>query len=68
MKKGDKLMMNFHGFGMVSQEEQIIHKVTKEYVQIEAEDEEYMYKFNLKTGKCLNDNKYMGCYRTINIK
>ena len=67
MKKGDKIEFNFHGFGVVSKEEAIIWKVTKDYIQIEAEDEEYMYKFCRKTGKCLNDNTYMGCKRTMDL-
>lgn len=67
MKKGDTINFNFHGFGMVSKEEATIWKVTKDYIQIDAEDEEYMYKFCRKTGKCLNDNTYMGCKRTMNL-
>ena len=67
MKKGDIIKFNFHGFGLISQEEAEIYKVTKKYIQIDAEDEEYMYKFCLNTGKCLNDNTYMGCYRTMDL-
>ncbi len=67
MKKGDKIKFNFHGFGTVSKEEAIIWEVTKDYIQIEAEDEEYRYKFCRKTGKCLNDNTYMGCKRTMDL-
>ena len=67
MKKGDKIEFNFHGFGLTSKEEAVIYKVTKEYIQIDAEDEECMYKFCRKTGKCLNDNTYMGCKRTMDL-
>jgi len=65
VKKGQEIEFNFHGFGMVSQETVDVYKVTKEFIQIEAEDEQYMYKFDRKTGKCLNDNNYSGCYRTL---
>lgn len=68
VKKGDEISFNFHGFGLVSKELADVYKVTKDYIQIEAEDEEFMYKFCRKTGKCLNDNKYMGCYRTLSKK
>ena len=67
MKKGDEIEFNFHGFGKVSKEKATILKITDDYIQIDAEDAEYRYKFCRKTGKCLNDNTFMGCYRTINI-
>ena len=67
MKKGDKIEFDFHGFGVISKEDAIVYKITDEYIQIDAEDEEYRYKFSLKNGRCLNDNTNMGCKRTINI-
>ncbi len=67
MKKGDKTQFNFHGFGVISKEEATIHKITKEYIQIDAEEEKYMYKFCRKTGRCLNDNTGMGCRRTMDL-
>ena len=67
MKKGDTIEFNFYGFGLVSKEDAEIHKVTKDYIQIDAEDEQYMYKFCRKTGKCLNDNTDMGCKRTMDL-
>jgi len=63
MKKGDKIKFNFHGFGVVSQEDTIITEVNDNYFQISHGEPEY--RFNKKTGKCLNDNTDMGCYRTV---
>jgi len=63
MKKGDKIKFNFHGFGLISQEETFITKVGKDYIQVDAGEPEY--KFDKKTGECLNDNTYMGCRRTL---
>ena len=59
-KKGDIIEFNFHGFGLVSQEDAEVTEVTDKYVEIDDE-----YKFDLKTGKCLNDNTHMSCYRTL---
>jgi len=63
LKKGDAIKFNFHGFGVVSQEETEITKITKDYIQIS--DGEPEYKFDRKTGKCLNDNTDFGCRRSL---
>lgn len=63
MKVGDTIKFNFYGFGLVSQEETEIIKITEKYIQIS--DGEPEYKFDRKTGKCLNDNTFAGCYRTL---
>lgn len=63
LKKGDTIKFNFHGFGVVSQEETEITKITKDYIQIS--DGEPEYKFDRKTGKCLNDNTDFGCRRSL---
>lgn len=63
LKKGDKIKFNFHGFGLVSQAETTVTKIGRDYIQIEEGEPEY--KFDKITGKCLNDNTYMGCRRTL---
>jgi len=69
MKKGDKVTMRFHGFGEVSEEEYTVIKKLKEIITLDTdEDIKKCFKFDIKTGKCLNDNRYMGCYRTLKIE
>ena len=63
IKKGDKIKFNFHLAGVVSQEETTVTRVGKGYIQVE--DGEPEYKFDTKTGKCLNDTNYFGGYRTL---
>lgn len=63
LKKGDTIKFNFHAFGVVSQEETEIIEITKDYIQISDGDPEY--KFDRKTGKCLNDNTDFGCRRSL---
>lgn len=63
MEVGDKITMYFHGFGVTSEEECTILYFDDKIVSIS--DLEDGRNFDRKTGKCLNDNNYMGCYRTI---
>ena len=63
IKKGDKIIFNFHCAGVVSQAESIVTKVGRDYIQIE--DGEPEYKFDKKTGKCINEESYFGAYRTL---
>ena len=67
MKKGDKIEINFHAYGLISKQLETICEVTNSYIQIDAEDEKYKYKFCRKTGKCLNDNTFNGSKRTIDL-
>jgi len=62
-KVGQTIKFNFHGFGMVSQEETEVIEVKNNVITIS--DGEPEYQFDAKTGKCLNDNTYMGCKRTL---
>lgn len=67
IKPGDKIKVYLHGAGVVSQEKEIVAKVGKKYLIIEA-DEGSPNKFDMATGKCVNDHdpRYsFGFYRTI---
>ena len=63
LEVGEVIKFNFHGFGMVSQEDTEIIEITDKKIIIS--DGEPEYEFDRKTGKCLNDNTYSGCYRTL---
>ena len=62
-KKGEIIKFNFHGFGLISQEETEVIDVNQKIITISTGDPEY--QFDAKTGKCLNENNYMGCKRTL---
>jgi len=63
MKIGDKLIMYFHGAGVVSEEECVILSFDDKTITIS--DGEDGKKFHRKTGKCLGDDNFGGFYRTI---
>lgn len=62
-KKGQVIEFNFHGFGVVLQEETTVIDVNNTVITIS--DGEPEYQFCTKTGKCLNDNVFNGCKRTL---
>lgn len=66
MEVGDKVIFQFHAFGVVSEAETTITKVTEDYIEIgeEGNDGEE-YRFDKKNGKCLNDNNILGGRRTV---
>ena len=61
MKKGDKITMYFHLIGLISEEDFTINKVHKDGSVTLSNG----YRFDTKTGKCLNDNTDMGASRSI---
>jgi len=61
---GQNLTMFFEAGGMTSDEEIEIIDVDEKHVYLER-DEDETWKFSLKTGKCLNDNTFMGARRYI---
>jgi hypothetical protein len=63
LKKGDTIKFNFHGFGVISQEETEITEITENYIQISHGEPEYI--FDRATGRCLNDNTDFGCRRSL---
>jgi hypothetical protein len=62
-------IMEFHGFGLVSEETHKILKIEKDgTIVLETDcDESECKRFNPKTGECLNDTTFMGCYRTLKL-
>jgi len=70
-KKGDKIVMNFHCAGVVSQETLKVIKFENDVIYtnetFDNETGEENRKFCSKTGKCLNDSNYFGAWRTIDI-
>lgn len=67
IKPGDKVTVYLHGAGVTSEEKETVAKVGRKYLHIEA-DEGSPSKFNMKTGKCVDDidSRYsFGFYRTI---
>jgi hypothetical protein len=63
MEKGDKIKMYFHGAGVISEEIHKVIAVDEDTVTIDDGDDGR--KFHRKTGKCLTDNNWGGCHRTI---
>lgn len=64
IKVNDTVTMLFHGFGLVSDEESKVI-VVHEDATITLENE---YRFDTKTGKCLNDDTTFGCHRSLKVK
>ncbi len=65
---GDCVTMLFHGFGAVSEEDYEVRALNEDgSVTLDTDESEIekCFRFDLTTGKCLNDNNAMGCYRTL---
>jgi hypothetical protein len=68
MKKGDNVIMLFHGFGAVSEEPQKVIAIRKNIVTLDTdEDPKKCKKFNTETGECINDDTMFGCFRTLKL-
>lgn len=71
LQKSDTIIMYFDSFGLTSKEEQIILEVTDDTIIVDdtvhpdGKDEEEYLTFDRKSGKCLNDNTFMGSKRRI---
>lgn len=68
MKIGDKIEVFLHGTGVVSSEKSTIVDITDKYIEIEdtnCDDENF--KFDKKTGRCLNGSSFFGFSRTIKL-
>ena len=63
MKKGDKVTMLFHYAGLVSEESQAVYKVHKDGTVTLVND----FRFDIKNGRCLNDNTFGGAKRTLKV-
>ena len=66
MKKGETIIMYFRCFGLVSEEEWTILKVDnkKNIIYLDNGCDE-PWEFNMKNGKCINDNDAFGGSRYI---
>lgn len=63
---GAEIEMAFHGAGVTSLEKHIISNFDAKHIWITTENSKgEFYKFDRKTGKCLNDNTFGGFSRTI---
>jgi hypothetical protein len=62
-KKGQKVTMQFHMIGLTSEEVGAVEKVHKDG-SITLDND---FRFNTKTGECLNDNTFGGASRTLKI-
>lgn len=63
IKVGSDIRMGFHCAGVVSYETFSVTKIAENWIQINHGEPEF--KFDRKTGKCLNEERAFGCYRTI---
>lgn len=64
IKVGDEITMYFHYAGLVSKEKTVVVEVDDKFVHLDRGGDE-PWKFDMKTGECLNDNTWGGARRTI---
>ena len=64
MKKGDIVIMLFHGFGLISEEECEVFSVSEDGERAILDNS---YTFDTKTGKCLDDDNSFGCWRELKL-
>ena len=66
MKIGDTVTMLFHCAGVASEEEYKIIKKRGNIVTLDTDEEDdKCFKFDVQTGRCLNDSTMFGVYRTL---
>ena len=66
---GKEVTMLFHCAGAVSEEEYMICHVRDDIITLDTDSEpDKCYRFNTKTGECINDNTYLGCKRTLKLE
>jgi hypothetical protein len=58
-----EVTMYFHLAGVVSEEVLPVHEETEKTISLK--DDDTIWQFDKKTGKCLNDNTAFGAKRTI---
>jgi hypothetical protein len=63
MKKGDKVTMLFWYAGLVSEEQSEVYKAHKDGTVTLVND----FRFDVKSGRCLNDNTWDGARRSLKI-
>jgi len=62
--KNRTVKMGFYCAGVVSYSNVKVSKETKDFIYLD-DGEEKPWKFDKKTGRCLNDNTEFGCSRII---
>ena len=62
MKKGDSIIMYFHGAGVKKETRKIL---SFDNLTVTIDDGDNGRTFDRATGKCLTDNNFGGFYRTI---
>ena len=68
MNVGDTATMLFTMFGVTSEEEYEVILVEDGVVTLDTDEcEDDCFKFDEKTGECLNDNDFGGAKRTLKI-
>ena len=63
IKPGDQITVHLHGADVTSEEEFTVEKVGRKYLYIDVESGPS--KFDMRTGKCIDDNTSFRFYRTI---
>jgi hypothetical protein len=67
-KEGSTVTMLFHCAGEVSEEEYTVVKKKGKVVTLDTSQEfSECYQFDTDTGRCLNDNTYLGCRRELKV-
>ena len=61
------MTMLFHGAGVTSKEKHKVLLVKGNVITVDDGDEEDRRRFDVTTGKCLNDNNFMGFSREIEL-
>lgn len=68
MKKGDKVLFQFHLAGVTSEAKVKVTKVTSTFFETEERGEnDRPYRFDLVTGECLNDDTSFGARRSVKL-
>ena len=68
MKKGDSAILLFSMCGFTTEEEYTVIDVSDGAVTLNtSEDKDECFRFDRKTGKCLNDKDFAGASRALKI-
>ena len=68
MKKGDSAILLFSMCGFTTEEKYTVIDVSDGAVTLDtSEDDDKCFRFDIKTGKCLNDENFLGASRALKI-
>lgn len=65
-KIGEMATMEFHMMGLITYEELEINDLEEGIIYL-GECYDDAWKFDIKTGKCLNDNNFLGAFRRLKL-